>query len=215
MPEDGDLDSLLDELEGDLKKEKTPATEKPKDTKKEEDKKVKREEKKEEKNKDKKKPIPDVCPKEMVLVPVNAIKEIDDTNTRGKVQGPAFDRLCESVAEEGVYEPVGVVDNGDKTYTLLRGKRRLAAAKKVGAKLIPAVLLDPEVQDRNLASVIENVMRESLNPVEEARSYQLLMKEHKMNQARLSKAIGKSPITVVAVVMTTGLSLSCAARIAT
>jgi len=139
-------------------------------------------------------PVGDVFPEEYVRVPVSAITKIADTNTRGDFDDDDedFQGLCSSIASSGcgLLTPLHLRDDGDGTYTLLAGKRRLRAAKKLGMRFVPGLIIkDP--QDSTIVSAIENLTRSNLNPVEEARAYQVLMETFGMTQKQLADMIGK------------------------
>ena len=140
----------------------------------------------------KKKKIADSFPEEYVSIATSAITKIADTNTRGDFkEDQKFKGLCESIAEVGVFSPMHVSDNGDGTYMLLAGSRRLEAAKRVGMRFIPVVVVR-QPQDKTMVSAIENLTRADLNPVEEAKAYKVLMEGHNISQNMLSKRLGIS-----------------------
>jgi ParB family chromosome partitioning protein len=102
-----------------------------------------------------------------------------------------IEELAASIKEYGVLQPI-ILRKIDLGYQLVAGERRLRAAKKIGLATIPAVIRD--ILDERLMEIalIENVQREDLNPVEEAKAYGVLMKEYHMTQEELSERLGKS-----------------------
>ncbi|MBS4024947.1 MAG: ParB/RepB/Spo0J family partition protein [Clostridia bacterium] len=103
----------------------------------------------------------------------------------------SLEELAQSIKEHGIVQPLAVRKKGDK-YELIAGERRLRAAKIAGLTEVPAVVL--ELEDRQMAevSLIENVQREDLNPIEEAFSYHKLINEFNITQEELAKRVGKS-----------------------
>lgn len=99
--------------------------------------------------------------------------------------------LSESLIDVGMIEPVIVVEKGG-TYELIAGERRWRAAKEAGFKTIPA-LFKNSAEDKALEiMLIENIQREDLSPIEEAMSYELLLRKKDLTHEALAKAIGKS-----------------------
>jgi ParB family chromosome partitioning protein len=135
--------------------------------------------------------LPDVGPTELLSIPISSITEVDEGNTREDLgDEKEMDSFTGTVAEGGIYQPVQVADNGDGSYRLLSGKRRLEAAKRVDMQFIPAVMIDPDKQDVRVVAAIENLARKELNAIEEANAYRVLMTECNMTQEQLSEKIG-------------------------
>jgi ParB/RepB/Spo0J family partition protein len=135
--------------------------------------------------------LPDVFPTELLSVAVSSITDIDDGNTREDMGSDAeMDAFTGTVAKGGIFVPLEVADNGDGSYRLLSGQRRLEAAKRIDMQFVPAVVVDPDRQDVRVVAAIENLTRKDLNPIEEANAFRVLMAECKMTQEQLSEAIG-------------------------
>src|SRR3712207_6701269 len=100
-------------------------------------------------------------------------------------------QLADSIKEHGIIQPLILQKRGN-IYSIIAGERRWRAAKKVGLKEVPAVI--NELSDKQIleVSLIENIQREDLNPIEEAIAYKKLIDEFKLTQEELSKQIGKS-----------------------
>lgn len=101
--------------------------------------------------------------------------------------------LVESIKEHGLLQPIVVGRCGDN-YELIAGERRLRAAKLAGLTEISAIVRDGaslECQKLELA-LVENIQRQNLNPVEEARAYQKLMETYRLTQEQAAKRMGKS-----------------------
>lgn len=106
-----------------------------------------------------------------------------------------LEELIESIKEKGILEPL-IVRKVDDGYELIVGERRWRAAQKVGLKEVPVIV--KEVGDREVLelSLIENLQREDLNPIEEAEAYKKLIDEFNLSQEELSKRIGKDRTTI-------------------
>lgn len=103
--------------------------------------------------------------------------------------------LMASIREKGVVQPILVRPSGDK-YELVAGERRWRAAKELGWKKIPAMLRDASDTEALELTLIENLQRQDLNPMEEAYAYQQLIQEFKLTQEKLSRQIGKERSSV-------------------
>lgn len=103
--------------------------------------------------------------------------------------------LSESIRTYGVLQPI-VVEKytapGHAPYRIIAGERRYRAAKDAGLNEVPVVLRADHPEEQMLLSVVENVQRQDLNPVEEAVAYQHIMEERNMTQQELADALGKS-----------------------
>lgn len=99
--------------------------------------------------------------------------------------------LSQSIKEKGIIQPILVTKDGEY-YTIIAGERRWRAAKLAGLKKVPIIekkLSDIEVME---ISLIENLQREDLNPIEEAMAYKRLVDEFSLTQEEISKRVGKS-----------------------
>ena len=105
-----------------------------------------------------------------------------------------LEHLADSIAQFGVIQPIVVRanKNAQGTYEILAGERRWRAAKMAGLSEIPAVILDGDDLKAAQVSVIENVQREDLNPIEEALAYRTLLDGFHLTQEEVSKQVGKS-----------------------
>jgi len=100
--------------------------------------------------------------------------------------------LAASIKEHGVLQAVVVSPTGEGGYFLVAGERRCRAAKVAGLHSIPAVIKPMDRKTMLEIALIENLQREDLNPVEEARAYRRLMQEYDYTQEELASRIGKS-----------------------
>lgn len=99
--------------------------------------------------------------------------------------------LAESIRVVGVLQPLLIKKEGD-TNLLIAGERRLRAAKKAGLKEVPVRFIDVDEEEGDRISLIENVQREDLNPMEEAEAYETLRKKYKYTQEKIAGLVGKS-----------------------
>lgn len=99
--------------------------------------------------------------------------------------------LSESIKLHGIVQPLVVAKQKDY-YEIIAGERRWRAAKMAGLKEIPVVIKDYSPQEIMEVALIENIQREDLNPVEEARAYQGLIKEYNLKQDEVAEKVSKS-----------------------
>ncbi len=104
----------------------------------------------------------------------------------------ALEELAASIAARGVIQPVIVRPLGSGKYQLVAGERRWRAAQKAQLHEIPALIRDLSERDVMALALIENIQREDLNPVEEARAYQRLSELEDMTQAEIARLVEKS-----------------------
>jgi ParB family transcriptional regulator, chromosome partitioning protein len=106
-----------------------------------------------------------------------------------------LEELAQSIEKQGIIQPL-LVRKDDSGYELITGERRLRAAKKAGLKRVPVVIKSITDADLLEMSIIENVQREDLNPMEEADAYHRLMTEFGLTQEQAAERVGKSRSTV-------------------
>lgn len=100
--------------------------------------------------------------------------------------------LASSIKVHGIIQPLVLNDNGDGTYLIIAGERRFRAAKIAGLKSVPVIIKNYTDKQIKEISIIENLQREDLNPIEAARAIKQLMEEYKLTQEAVSERIGKS-----------------------
>jgi ParB family transcriptional regulator, chromosome partitioning protein len=139
----------------------------------------------------------------------SALREVPvDLLRRGKYQ-PRVDmredsltELAESIKAQGVVQPIVVrpvpnpMGNGETQYEIVAGERRWRAAQMAGLQTIPAVVRDIPDESAVAVALIENIQREDLNPIEEARSLHRLIEEFGLTHADAADAVGRSRVTV-------------------
>ena len=104
--------------------------------------------------------------------------------------------LADSIKKHGVLSPILVREVGLDKFEVIAGERRVRASKIAGLKTIPALINQKEDQQALEAALIENLQREDLNPVEEARGYDRLKREFELTQDEIAKATGKARSTI-------------------
>lgn len=128
-----------------------------------------------------------------------ALIDICTTQPRKFFDEEKLAELAESIKTYGIIQPLVLKTNGDR-YTIIAGERRFRAARKAGLKKVPAIVKDVDEQQLLELSIIENIQREDLNPVEEALALDMLMREYKLTQEELSERLGKSRSAIANVV---------------
>ena len=130
-------------------------------------------------------------------------KEIDlNKITAGRYQPrQEFDdvkiqELADSIKKHGVLSPILVREVGLDRFEVIAGERRVRASKIAGLKTIPSLVNQKEDQEALEAALIENLQREDLNPIEEARGYDRLKREFELTQDEIAKATGKARSTI-------------------
>lgn len=104
----------------------------------------------------------------------------------------SLEELAASIAARGVIQPVIVVPHGPGKYQLVAGERRWRAAQKAQLHEIPAIVRELSEQEVTALALIENLQREDLNPIEEARAYHRLAEGEGMTQAEIARLVDKS-----------------------
>ena len=106
--------------------------------------------------------------------------------------------LADSISKYGVLQPILVREDGfsANSYEIIAGERRWRAAKLAGLSEIPAIVIDGDELKAAQISIIENVQREDLNPVEEAMAYRALIEKFGLKQDEVAQQVGKNRSTV-------------------
>jgi len=99
--------------------------------------------------------------------------------------------LADSIKEQGIIQPL-LVRKDESGFELIAGERRLRAAKMAGLTRVPAMIRESSDKEILELSIVENIQRENLNPIEEAESYQRLMTEFELSQEQIAVRVGKS-----------------------
>ena len=122
-----------------------------------------------------------------------AIKDIrpNPYQPRKTFDKQALQEMADSIRQYGVFQPI-LVRKAVSGYDLIAGERRLRASKLAGKETIPAVVVDFDDQKMMEISLLENIQREDLTPIEEANAYNQLIKKYHYTQEDLAKQLGKS-----------------------
>jgi ParB family transcriptional regulator, chromosome partitioning protein len=128
---------------------------------------------------------------ELAELPVDAI-HANPRQPRKRFDADAGSGLAESVRAQGVVQPVLVRSRASGGYELIAGERRWRAAREAGLKTVPAVVRDADDRETLLLGLVENVARENLSPVEEARAYAMLLDEFALGLGEVAEKVGKS-----------------------
>lgn len=126
-----------------------------------------------------------------ILIPLNEIKN-DNNQPRKTFDGDKIAELTESIRAHGIIQPLILRKSDDGFYIIVAGERRWRAAKMAGLKDVPAIVMEISEKSVLEISLIENIQRQDLNPIEEASAYKKLLSEFSLTQDDLSKRIGKS-----------------------
>lgn len=128
------------------------------------------------------------------LIDINLIKS-NESQPRKSFDDEKIMELAESIKSNGIIQPLILRKDKDE-YIIVAGERRWRAAKYIGIKEIPAVIMDLTEKQILEISLIENIQREDLNSIEEAIAYKKLITYFDLTQEQLSKRIGKSRVAI-------------------
>jgi ParB family transcriptional regulator, chromosome partitioning protein len=128
---------------------------------------------------------------ELRELPVGLVKP-NPKQPRTQFDKDALDALAASIETSGVVQPLLVRPLHDGSYELVAGERRWRAAQQAGLDKVPAVVRDSEQAERLQVALIENMVREDLNPVEEARACAALIEELDVSKEDLARRVGRS-----------------------
>ena len=132
---------------------------------------------------------------ELLELPVDAIHP-NPRQPRRRFEAEAASGLTESVRRQGVIQPLLVRPRAAGGYELVAGERRWRAAREAGQTMVPAVVREADDRETLLLGLIENVAREQLTPVEEARAYAVLIDEFSLSLGEVAERVGRSKPTV-------------------
>lgn len=124
------------------------------------------------------------------LVSINLIKP-NAGQPRKAFDEEKIQQLSESIKEHGIIQPILLKKDGD-TYSIIAGERRWRAAKAAGLKEVPVIIMDIDEKGVLEISLIENIQRQDLNPIEEAWAFKKLIEDFAFTQEELGRRLGKS-----------------------
>jgi ParB family transcriptional regulator, chromosome partitioning protein len=128
---------------------------------------------------------------ELRELPVELIKPNPD-QPRTRFDEDSLSGLASSIEASGIVQPLIVRSLSDGSYELIAGERRLRAAQKAGLARVPAVLRDQGEAERLQTALVENMVREDLNPVDEARACAALVEDLGLSKEEVGRRIGRS-----------------------
>lgn len=111
---------------------------------------------------------------------------------RREFSDDSIKELAETLDKDGLLQPIVVRENGEDQYEIIAGERRYRAAKSLNWETIPAIVNNMNDDQAASLALIENLQREDLNPIDEAKAYTNLMKLNDLTQTALAKDMGKS-----------------------
>lgn len=132
--------------------------------------------------------------KDSLMIPLNKIKTYSE-QPRKFFDNENIAELAESIKNHGIIQPI-LLRKNKSNYIIVAGERRFRAAKMLGLKEVPAIIKDLTENEVLEISLIENIQREDLNPIEEAIAYKKLLQEFNLTQQELSSRIGKSRVAI-------------------
>ena len=118
---------------------------------------------------------------------------------RKQFNGKGHKDLVSSIKKNGVIQPI-IVRKSDAGYEIIAGERRWRAACEAGLKDVPVIVRKAEDREAAEISLIENIQREELNPIEEAEAYQTLMNKFLLSQEEISSKVGKDRSTIANII---------------
>ncbi|HZT85587.1 MAG TPA: ParB/RepB/Spo0J family partition protein [Gaiellaceae bacterium] len=134
-------------------------------------------------------------PNELLEIPVDAIHP-NPRQPRRRFEPEAASGLAESVRRQGVIQPLLVRPRGVGGYEIVAGERRWRAAREAGRETVPAVVRTADDRDTLLLGLVENVAREQLTAIEEARAYAVLIDEFSLSLGEVAERVGRSKPSV-------------------
>ncbi|KAF0094055.1 MAG: chromosome partitioning protein ParB family [Puniceicoccaceae bacterium 5H] len=137
---------------------------------------------------------PEAAPTGLLEIPIEKV-EPNPHQPRREFNEERLQELAESIRSEGLLQPI-VVRRVDDLYQLIAGERRWRACKLVGMKRVPARVMEASEASSAVLSLIENLQRADLNPVEEALGYASLMRDFDLTQEAVAERLGKGRATI-------------------
>lgn len=130
----------------------------------------------------------------IILLSLNQVKP-NPFQPRQEMDPHHLEELVQSIKEKGIIQPILVRKAGEE-FELIAGERRLRAAKLLNLKEIPALVKQASDEESLELALIENIQRQNLNPIEQAKAYQYLINKFNMTQERLAQIMGKARVSI-------------------
>ena len=124
-----------------------------------------------------------------------SLVEPNRNQPRKEFDKDALSELANSIKQYGILQPI-IVQKNEDMYEIIAGERRWRAAKEAGLTEVPVIIRDYDKQKVMEISIIENIQREDLNPIEEAMAYQSLMEEYGLKHDELAEKVSKNRSTI-------------------
>jgi len=128
---------------------------------------------------------------ELLELPVELVRP-NPNQPRSRFDRDALDALAASIGASGILQPLLVRPLADGSYEIVAGERRWRAAQQAGLERVPVIVRDSEEAERLQTALIENMVREDLNPVEEARACAALIEDLGVSKEELGRRVGRS-----------------------
>ena len=132
--------------------------------------------------------------RETSLIKISIIEQ-NTNQPRKKFDEESMKELTQSIKDHGVLQPILLRKKG-QMYEIIAGERRWRAAKEAGLKEIPAVIREMDSIEASETSLIENIQREDLGSIEEAKAYKKLIDEYGITQEELARRLSKKRVTI-------------------
>lgn len=133
--------------------------------------------------------------KEYIYIDIKKLKP-GPYQSRTDVKEPELKELAESIKTQGIIQPL-IVRKRQDYYEIIAGSRRYYASKSLGIKELPVIIRELEDKDALVFSIIENLQRQDLNPMEEARSFKRLVEEFLFSEEEVGRMLAKDKTTIV------------------
>ena len=147
-----------------------------------------------------------------VKLPISKVEPRAD-QPRYAFDEEALETLSESIKQYGLIQPITVRELGEGYYQIIAGERRWRAARMAGLDEVPVRIIEADDRRAMELALVENLQREDLNPIEEARGYRTLMEEYGLTQEEAASAVGKSRSAVANSLRLLGLSETLSAMV--
>ncbi len=134
-------------------------------------------------------------PSELVQIPIGSLRP-SGRQPRKRLDAESIAELADSIRVQGVVQPVIVRTDPEGGYELIAGERRWRAARLAGLATIPAIVRETDDRESLMLALVENVAREDLSPIDEARAYSSLMDEFGLSLSDVCERVGRSKPTV-------------------
>lgn len=135
--------------------------------------------------------VPETQEKPVQTLPIQKL-EPNRNQPRQDFDEVALQELAESIGEHGLIQPIAVRPLEGGYYQIIAGERRWRASRLAGLKEVPVNIIEVDEKEAAQLTLIENLQREDLNPMEEARGYEALIAQYGLSQDEAAKSVGKS-----------------------